>query len=146
MRDERERFMRVMALDIGEVRTGVAISDPDQRVASPITVLASQDVYDCTQPFKKVLDEWEPELLVCGMPKSLSGKEGRQAERIRKAADTITLTSGIPHVFADERLSSREAKQSMRELGYDEKSMRGKVDMVAAGLFLQSYLDGQAAK
>lgn len=133
--------MRVMALDIGEVRVGVAVSDPGERVASPVCVLPAAEVQACAKPFKRVLEDWEPELLVCGLPLTLAGEEGPQAERIRGVAAAISERTGIPHVFADERLSSAEAKRSLREKGYDEKSMRGKVDMIAASLFLQSWLD-----
>ena len=108
--------MRVMALDIGEVRVGVAVSDPGERVASP----------------------------VCGLPRTLAGEEGPQAARIRKVAAAISAACGIPHVFADERLSSAEAKRSLREKGLSEREMRGKVDMIAASLFLQSWLDERA--
>ncbi|MCI8425413.1 MAG: Holliday junction resolvase RuvX [Adlercreutzia sp.] len=133
--------MRVMALDIGEVRVGVAVSDPGERVASPVCVLPAAEVQAGGKPFKRVLEDWEPELLVCGLPLTLAGEEGPQAERIRGVAAAISERTGIPHVFADERLSSAEAKRSLREKGYDEKSMRGKVDMIAASLFLQSWLD-----
>ncbi len=130
-----------MALDIGEVRVGVAVSDPGERVASPVCVLPAAEVQACAKPFKRVLEDWEPELLVCGLPLTLAGEEGPQAERLRGVAAVISERTGIPHVFADERLSSAEAKRSLREKGYDEKSMRGKVDMIAASLFLQSWLD-----
>lgn len=137
--------MRVLALDIGEKRTGIAVSDPDGRVATPVCVLPSQEVEACARTFREVLDDWEPELLVCGLPRTLSGEEGPQAARIRKAAQAITSACSVPHEFCDERLSSREAKQSLRQMGYDEKRMRGKVDMIAASIFLQAWLDARAA-
>ncbi len=141
----RERNdMRVMALDIGEVRVGVAVSDPGERVASPVCVLPAPEVLGCAKPFRRLLEDWEPELFVCGLPKTLAGEEGSQAARIRQAAAAISKASGIPHVFADERLSSAEAKRSLREKGLSERAMRGKVDMIAASLFLQSWLDERA--
>ncbi len=135
--------MRVMALDIGEVRVGVAISDPAGKVASPVAVLPAAEVRSCARTFRRVLDDWEPELLVCGLPKSLSGEEGFQAKRIRAFAQEVSASCGLPCVFADERLSSREAKRSLRAEGLSEKAMRGKVDMVAASLFLQAWLDSR---
>lgn len=136
--------MRVMALDIGEVRVGVAVSDPAERVASPVCVLPAAEVLAGTKSFRRVLEDWEPELLVCGLPLTLAGEEGPQAERIRANAAAISEAAGILHVFADERLSSAEAKRSLREKGLSEKDMRGKVDMIAASLFLQSWLDERA--
>ena len=116
------------------------------RVATPVCVLPSQEVSQCTRSFQDVLDDWEPGLLLCGLPRTLSGEEGPQAERIRRVGADISQSSGIEHAFSDERLSSREAKQSLREMGYDERKMRGKVDMIAASLFLQSWLDAQTAE
>lgn len=136
--------MRVMALDIGEVRVGVAVSDPGERVASPVCVLPAAEVLANAKSFKRVLEDWEPELLVCGLPRTLAGEEGPQAARIRQNAATISAACELPHVFADERLSSAEAKRILREKGHDERSMRGKVDMIAASLFLQSWLDERA--
>ena len=138
--------MRILALDIGEVRVGVAVCDPGERVASPVCVLPAQEVLSCAKSFKRVLEDWEPELLLCGLPFTMAGEEGPQAKRIRKAADAISRNCSIPHEFTDERLSSREAKRSLREKGYDERAMRGKIDMIAASLFLQAWLDERAAR
>lgn len=135
--------MRVLALDIGEVRVGVAVCDPGERVASPVCVLPAAEVLACAKSFRRVLEDWEPELLLCGLPYTLSGEEGPQAQRIRAAADAISAVCGIPHEFADERLSSSEAKRSLREKGLNEKQMRGKVDMIAASMFLQAWLDAR---
>ena len=134
-----------MALDIGEKRVGIAVSDPDERVASPVCVLPADEVRANARPFQRVLDDWEPELLLCGLPITLSGEEGSQAQRIREFAADITKHTGISHEFADERLSSAEAKRSLREKGLTEKAMRGKVDMIAASLFLQAWLDARVA-
>ena len=135
--------MRVLALDIGEVRVGVAVCDPGERVASPVCVLPAAEVLSCAKTFRRVLEDWEPELLLCGLPYTLSGEEGPQAQRIRVAADRISAACGIPHEFADERLSSAEAKRSLREKGLSEKQMRGTVDMIAASVFLQAWLDAR---
>ena len=135
--------MRVMALDIGETRIGIAISDPGERVASPVCVLSATDVLSHTKPFKRVLEDWEPELLLCGLPRTLSGEEGPQAARIRETATRIARACDLPLEFADERLSSQEAKRSLREKGMSEREMRGKIDMIAASLFLQAWLDAR---
>ena len=135
--------MRILALDIGVVRVGVAVSDSGERVASPVCVLPAAEVLSCAKPFRRVLDDWEPELLLCGLPYTLSGEEGPQATRIRAAAQRISEACGIPCEFADERLSSSEAKRSLREKGLSEKQMRGKVDMIAASVFLQAWLDAR---
>lgn len=135
--------MRVLALDIGEARVGVAVSDPSGRVASPVCMLPAAEVLAHAASFRRVLEDWEPELLVCGLPRTLAGEEGPQAERVARQAQTIAEACGLPLEFADERLSSAEAKRILREQGLSERAMRGKVDSVAAGLFLQSWLDAR---
>lgn len=137
--------MRVLALDIGEVRVGVAVSDPAGRVASPVCVLPAAEVLAGARTFRRVLEDWEPELLVCGRPMTMAGEEGPQAERVMAQARDIASACGLPLEFADERLSSSEAKRILREQGLSERSMRGKVDMVAASLFLQAWLDANVA-
>ena len=138
--------MRVLALDIGEVRIGVAVSDPAARVATPVAVLPATEVTGGAKPWRRLLEDWEPELLLCGLPRTLSGEEGPQAASIRQKAEAIAAAAQLPLQFADERLSSREAKRSLRESGLSEKEMRGKVDMIAASIFLQAWLDEQSAK
>ena len=138
--------MRVMALDIGEGRVGVAVSDPGERVASPVCVLPAAEVASGAKSFRRLLEDWEPELLLCGLPLTLAGEEGPQAARVRKVSSQVSAVTGLPVAFADERLSSAAAKRSLREKGYDERAMRGKVDMIAASLFLQAWLDERAAQ
>ncbi len=135
--------MRVLALDIGEVRVGIAASDASGTVASPVTVLPAQEVLGHARTFRRVLEDYEPELLVCGRPQTLAGEDGPQAERIMAQAAQIAAACDLPLEFADERLSSREAKRILREEGLSERAMRGKVDMVAASLFLQAWLDAR---
>lgn len=132
-----------MALDIGEKRVGVAMSDPDEKIASPVCVLPADEVRANARSFRMLLEDWEPELVVCGLPKTLAGEEGPQSERIRGFAADIARQTGLSMEFADERLSSVEAKRSLREKGMSEKAMRGKVDMIAASLFLQAWLDAR---
>ncbi len=138
--------MRIMALDIGDVRTGIAVSDPSEMLASPICVLPSAEVVSGAKSFVRVLDDWEPELLLCGLPLTLSGEYGPQADHIREIAAVISKNADLPVEFVDERMSSTDAKRKLREMGYDEKTMRGKVDMIAASIFLQSWLDRRSTQ
>ena len=132
-----------LALDIGEVRVGIAVSDASGSVAMPVKVLPAQEVLSCARTFRLLIEDYEPDVLVCGLPQTLAGEEGPQAARIRVAAERISRVTNLPVAFTDERLSSREAKRILREQGLTERSMRGKVDMVAASLFLQTWLDEQ---
>ena len=134
-----------MALDIGDVRCGIAISDPAERVASPLCVLPTIEVAHNAASFRRICQDWEPELIVSGLPLSLNGQTGKQAQKCREIALQIGKTLDLPVEFSDERLSSTEAKRILREKGYSEKQMRGKVDMIAASIFLQSWLDARQA-
>lgn len=136
--------MRVLALDIGKTRCGIAISDPAERVASPLCVLPTREVLEYAPSFRRILEDWEPELILSGLPYTLSGEEGPQAADIRRDATAIAKCCNLPLEFTDERLSSSQAKRSLREKGMTEKEMRGKIDMIAAGLFLQAWLDARA--
>ncbi len=135
--------MVALGLDIGEVRIGIAVSDASGSVAMPLKVLPAQEVLAHARSFRMILEDHEPDVLVCGLPETLAGEEGPQAERVRAAAERISAASGIPLAFCDERLSSREAKRILRAQGLTERAMRGKVDMVAASLFLQAWLDAR---
>lgn len=137
--------MRALALDIGEVRIGIAVSDASGRVASPVKVLPAAEVLSCAKTFRRILEDYEPEVLVCGRPQTMSGEDGPQAERVMAQARSIAEACDLPLEFADERLSSSEAKRILREQGLNEKQMRGKVDMIAASLFLQAWLDSRGS-
>ena len=137
--------MRALALDIGEVRIGIAASDASGRVTSPVKVLPAAEVLSCAKTFRRILEDYEPEVLVCGRPQTMSGEDGPQAERVMAQARSIAEACDLPLEFADERLSSSEAKRILREQGLNEKQMRGKVDMIAASLFLQAWLDSRGS-
>jgi putative holliday junction resolvase len=138
--------MRILALDIGQTRIGVAVSDPRERVASPVCVLPAAEVEANAKSWKRVLEDWEPEFLLSGLPYTMAGEEGPQAARIREVAGRIAQAADLPLQFTDERLSSAEAKRSLRESGLTEREMRGKVDMIAASVFLQAWLDARHAE
>jgi putative Holliday junction resolvase len=135
--------MRVLALDIGDARIGVAAGNTASSVATPVCVLPAAEVIGGARTWRRVLEDHEPELLVCGLPKTMAGEEGPQALHVREIASSLSRSCGIPLEFVDERLSSAEAKRILRVKGLNERQMRGKVDMVAASLFLQTWLDAR---
>ncbi|WP_303213894.1 Holliday junction resolvase RuvX [uncultured Enorma sp.] len=133
--------MIALALDIGEARVGIAVSDATGTLAMPVKVLPAQEVLGNARSFRYIIEDYEPDVLVCGRPETLAGEDGPQAQRVVEAAEKIARATGLPLEFVDERLSSREAKRILREQGLSEREMRGKVDSVAASLFLQTWLD-----
>lgn len=135
--------MIALALDIGEARVGIAVSDATGTLAMPVKVLPAQEVLGNARSFRYIIEDYEPDVLVCGHPETLAGEDGPQALRVIEAAEKIALATGLPLEFIDERLSSREAKRILREQGLSEREMRGKVDSVAASLFLQTWLDAR---
>lgn len=138
--------MVALALDIGQTRIGIAASDRTGRVAMPVKVLPADEVLAHARSFRTVLEDYEPDVLVCGRPQTLAGEDGPQAERVTAQARSIAERCALPLEFVDERLSSSEAKRILREQGLSERQMRGKVDMIAASLFLQAWLDARTRK
>ena len=124
--------MVALALDIGETRIGIAVSSRDGKMAMPVKVLPAAEVTAMAKTFR---------YLVSGRPLTMAGEPGPQAERVAAVAQKIADELDLPLEFEDERLSSQEAKRILREQGLNEKQMRGKIDMIAASLFLQTWLD-----
>ena len=135
--------MSVMALDLGEKRIGVAISDSTLTVAHPLSVLPAQEVLDNAPSFTRLLKDYEVESFLVGLPVSLDGTEQTQANRIRSQVKRLKELYKLPVEYQDERLTSVEAKRVLRQLGYSEKDMRGKTDKIAACILLQTWLDGR---
>lgn len=133
--------MQVLALDIGEKRIGVASGNTASGIANPVKVMPADEVMANARTWRILLEDYEPELLVCGCPKSMSGAKGQQAQRVMAAAERIAAAAGLPVEFVDERLSSSEAKRYLRDQGMSERDMRGKVDSVAASIFLSTWLE-----
>lgn len=137
--------MRVIGLDMGEVRTGVAVSDRDGRVANPITVLDTKRLLADPKPLRDLVTDEDARQLVVGLPLTMAGEEGPQATRVRELGDRLGDLLGVPVAYVDERLSSVEASRVMSAAGRTVKQQRGTLDMVVAALLLQSWLDATNA-
>ena len=133
--------MRVLGLDIGEKRIGVAISDPSGTVATPLVVLDAKRVLGDGRELVRIAEDYEAQLAVIGLPLSMDGSEGPQAASVRAVGERLARFLRLPVEYYDERLSSAEARRSMTAAGVSDRDKRGSIDMVAAALFLQSYLD-----
>lgn len=133
--------MRLLGLDIGERRIGVAVSDPSGRVATPLKVLDARDVARDASPLRRIVDDYDVGEIVVGLPLTMSGEEGPQAGSVKVAARRLLEPLGVTVIYHDERLSSAQAERAMAEAGADARARRGSVDMVAAAVILQSYLD-----
>jgi len=136
--------MRILGLDIGSRRIGVAVSDPAGRVATPLTVLDAKALSRDIKPLARLVEDYEVGRIVVGLPLSLDGTEGPQARDVRATAKGLMQHVGVPLTYHDERLSSAEARRAMAAAGSSGRQQRGSVDKVAATVLLQSWLDMQA--
>jgi putative Holliday junction resolvase len=134
---------RVLGLDPGDARIGVAISDPDRRLAVPFgTVRVGQPPGEL-KAVAAIVKENLVVALVVGLPRELSGKEGPRAAHARAFASAIEGFVDVPIDFQDERLTTVEAERLLREAGVAGRQRRRSVDETAATLILQAWLDRQ---
>ena len=137
---------RVLALDLGSKRIGVASSDLTRTLASPVTVvLRRKNHVEDHREIAKIVDEYEPDAIVVGLPLGLDGKEGRATALIR--AEVIELEAKfapVPVLLHDERFTTATAHQSLKERNMKAQDRRHVVDKVAAAVLLQTWLDGQS--
>ena len=133
---------RIVCLDIGDVRIGVAVSDPTGTIASPIEVITRVGWGPDTRKIAAVCERYETRNILSGLPRNMDGSEGPRAEKSREFALLLERESGITPVLWDERRSSVEAHAILHANGRKMKDHRRTVDAVAASLLLEGYLSG----
>ena len=136
---------RRIAFDYGDVRIGVAISDPDSILASPLTTLASGDP-KLFALLAELIVEHEPVGIYVGEPLNLSGQSSSSAEKAAAFAKKLASEFKIPVTMIDERLSTVSATNAMRQSGVNAKDARSKIDMAAAVAILEQALAIEKAK
>jgi putative Holliday junction resolvase len=134
---------RLLGVDLGTDRIGLALSDPEQVIASPLATLSSTglDIDEVVALLALKAVESEASGVVFGSPRTLHGREGRAASRSRRVAKRLAQESGLPVALVDERFSTVEATRVMREQDVDERAGRSSVDRVAAALILQQAIE-----
>ena len=134
-----------MGIDFGEARIGVALSDPTGLIATPKLVLAEKDKGRQISRVVEFARNHDVEKIVVGMPYHLDGSEGTMASIVEKFAAKLERVSGLEVIRIDERLSSVEAERIMKMTRSKrrKKGLKQDLDMVAAAVILQSYLDGE---
>jgi len=134
-----------MGIDLGSRRIGVAVSDSDGRVATPLTVVERhRDRQRVHRTIAELAREWEVDQVVVGLPIDLSGQVGPAASAVLEECDHLATAVGVPVVTHDERMTTRIADRALRERGdLDGRDRRKVVDMVAASVILQDWLDQQ---
>lgn len=136
--------MRILGLDVGDVRIGVAVSDPLKIIARGLDFIKRTNVKEDMEAIKELVDEHEVEEIVVGLPKMMSGEIGPQARKVQDFAEALGATIEIPIVMWDERLSTVAATRVLIEADMSRKKRKKVVDKVAAALILQGYLDSRA--
>lgn len=134
---------RVMALDLGEKRIGVALSDENRLLARGYRVLKRSSRLADFEKIQRIVDEQRVTLLIVGLPIPLSGEEGSKAAWVRDYAGQLADRLPIKVKLWDESLSTVDAEASLRARGKRGKEQRERIDAVAAAFILQSYLDAQ---
>lgn len=132
---------RVLGIDYGEVRVGLAISDPERRVASPMAVYQRRSQYEDADYFRRLVYQKNITGIVVGLPRHSGGEEGRSAEAARHFGQWLQELTGLRVAYWDERFSTQLAERLMERAGWTAKTRREKADMIAAQVILQSYLD-----
>jgi putative Holliday junction resolvase len=139
-----EAFVRILAIDFGRKRLGLALSDPSWTVASPLPPLARKG-QEWWAELLELLQRSEVGEVVVGLPLNMDGTDGAAAEICRRFAQQLGERCGLPVVLLDERLSSVAASATLREGGLSERQQRGRLDSVAASLLLQVHLQRRGA-
>lgn len=132
--------LRLLGLDVGDRRIGVAVSDPTGWLASPVEVYQRRDDTADVEHVADLLQEYEASGVVVGLPKNMNGSEGFQAEKTRDFAAYLGKR-GIEVALWDERLSTVEVTRRMTEQRRGKRGIQQRVDAEAAALILQTYLD-----
>ena len=133
---------RVLGIDYGDSRIGLAMSDPLKIIASPFKTIRNEGNEKCLQVFQSLIKEKDVEAIVVGLPMGLKGQETVQTKKVREFADLL-YTLKLPIGLEDERLSSVSAEKSMIQQNIKTGHNKGLIDQRAAAIILQQFLDKQ---
>jgi putative Holliday junction resolvase len=138
---------RILGIDWGEVRTGLALSDPTQTLATPLETLSRRP--GKRFPLARLLELTslhDPVGVVLGLPLTLEGGEGESAQAARELGSKVADRTGLPLELWDERMSTSRALATVREQGGSTRGRKADVDALAAAVLLQHYLDARRAR
>lgn len=132
---------RILALDLGAKRIGVAVSDELQMTARGVSVFTRETSEKLLAAVQKLIEDFDAAALVIGLPLNFDGTESNGTIEARRIADYLTENLSIPIFLQDERLTSREAEENLREQGiHDRRKIKSLVDMGAAAIILRDFL------
>ena len=141
--------MRIMGLDFGSKTVGVAVSDPLLLTAQGIEIIRRKEENKLRRTLARIeelVQEYEVELIVLGLPRNMNDTEGERAAVTREFAEKLERRTALPVVFRDERLTTVAADRAMDEAGIRREERKEHVDRLAAVFILQGYLDERARR
>ena len=141
---EIPRSGRLLAVDWGEKRIGLALSDPTQTIAQPLDTLTRRAGRRFPmRAFRQHVEAHQPVGVLVGLPLDPGGTEGPSAQSARELGELIGRSTGIPVVYFDERMTTGRALRAIGEMGGKRRGREGEVDQLAATVLLQAFLDGR---
>jgi putative Holliday junction resolvase len=136
-----DRVGRLAGIDFGTVRIGIAITDPEQRIASPLANYTRRSEKADAEFFRKLVAEERIAGFVVGLPVHLDGRESEKSAQARRFGAWLGQISGLPVVFFDERFTSIEAEQELLDAELTKKKRKARLDKLAAQILLTAYLE-----
>ncbi len=132
--------MKIMAIDYGDVRTGVAVCDRTEFLASPVGVIEEKSIAKAIEKIAHATKEFDVGMVVIGLPKNMDGTEGARAKKCRKIADMLSTILSIPVTVWDERQTTITAANILSENNTYKKKRKDIIDAVSACVILENYL------
>ena len=134
--------MRILGIDHGTRRIGIAVSDELKMIAQPLEYIPAEPFADFLTRLQQLLQEKEVELILVGMPRNMDGTYGPAAQKVQEFVAALKPVVGLPIKLWDERLTSAQANRILIQGNVRRDQRKEKVDKMAAAILLQSYLDG----
>ncbi len=141
VREKAAREGRILALDFGKKRIGLAVSDPLGLTAQGLETLHRTRVRDDLEALSGLIRDYQVSLILVGMPLHMSGDESRQSEHTREFSERLRQHAGVPVRYWDERWTSVQAARVLRESGIGREKRAAAIDRLSAVILLESYLD-----
>ena len=135
--------MKIMAVDLGQVRTGLAVSDPTEQLASPVGTITEKNTDKLLEKVAAAAREQGVQQLVVGHPRNMDGSRGESARRAETFAAALEQAAALPVVLGDERMTTVSAIGYLNQTDTRGKKRKAVVDTVAATIILQDYLDSR---
>lgn len=133
--------MRILGIDYGDKNIGLAVSDELSITAHPLKSYKAKNKNEDMKFFKDLIKKYHTTKIVIGLPLRMNGSEGSRVEKTKKFASWLKKSLDIPIIYWDERLTTKQASQIMREKGLSNKKKKEQVDQISAVLILSSYLE-----